>query len=214
MPCSKNLKIRINEFIIPFSFFNINANNNKFIISISSVDTTITIPIGNYNIITLCAELNTLLTSYSITVTYSQLTNKITFTKTTSFDILFASYKNNADLLGFSPVNVSGTAITSDLSYKLLPRYITFHSEAIQNYNSGVISSGLSDYVDTIPINTSSGGQINFHNQYQNIFLMDENKTLINDNMYFCDDNGNIINFNGVHPVIKFEFKLYGENFI
>ena len=207
VPCAKNQRIRINNFIIPYSFYTINNYNNKLLVTIVGTY-TITIPIGNYTIITLCAQLQTLLkvVDASFTCTYSQLTNKITIARTGNF-ILDGKYSTLNKIIGFNYTEKTGAdSYTGDNCFKLSPRFITFHGKNISDFTHNMNTNGADSYFETIPINSSSGNQINYVNQFPTNFGIDDNKNLNNDIWWFNDDDGNILDFNGVHPVIKIEY--------
>lgn len=70
------------NFSCPKSYYLFNNNNNQFIVNEGVFSTTITIPIGNYDIFSLISQLTTLLASCHWTYTITdgfQLTSKLTF---------------------------------------------------------------------------------------------------------------------------------------
>lgn len=92
---------------IPFTSYLINKYFNKFIVSINSVDHTITIDTGDYTDATflteLQAQLDSVLGSGIVTVTYNTKTDTYTFTSAAPFTLKFNGQTNTlAMLLGFS----------------------------------------------------------------------------------------------------------------
>jgi hypothetical protein len=63
--------------LIPFSFYNINSNNNFLSYKINTTTYNINIPVGNYNITTLINALSTLMSNF--TITYDSIKNLLTF---------------------------------------------------------------------------------------------------------------------------------------
>jgi len=76
IPTNVNMLISLKSLELPASWYNINVNNSN--VPASTLDTLFTIPNGNYNPQTLAAQLNVSLTN--ITVTFSEVTDKYTFT--------------------------------------------------------------------------------------------------------------------------------------
>jgi hypothetical protein len=81
------INVNVASFSMLNSMYNINSKtlNNKFILRIANIggdfiDYTITIPFGNYSVLTLKNVLNTLLSSHII-VSYNLETNSYTFKK-------------------------------------------------------------------------------------------------------------------------------------
>lgn len=208
VPSAKNVRIRINNFIIPYSFYTINSYNNTLLITITPTTSTITVPIGNYTIVTLCAQIQTLLkvVDATFTCTYAALTNKITIARTGNFTINGSTSTINK-IIGFNYSDKTGAATyTGDYCFKLSPRFITVHGKNISDFTHNMNTNGADSYFETIPVNTSSGNQINYVNQFPTNFGIDDNKNLNNEVLWFKDDDGNMLDFNGVHPVIKIEY--------
>ena len=67
---------------IPYSFYNINSNNNFLSYTINSITYTLTITKGNYNALNLVSFINSNLQT-GFTCSYNSITNKITFTNST-----------------------------------------------------------------------------------------------------------------------------------
>lgn len=97
------------NFSCPKSYYIFNSVNNVFAVSENGVSSTITIPVGNYDVDTLATQLVTLFTaslSYTYTVTVSNTTGKYSFNVSNNvgvqpifdFDVNYSAYK----VLGFN----------------------------------------------------------------------------------------------------------------
>ena len=98
------------SFYCPISYYLINSNNNTFILNEGIFTTTITIPLGNYTINNLILALNTSLLSahYTYTITFSNITAKLTFNVTGNAGVqpvfIFTNLLN--EIIGFEDNNV------------------------------------------------------------------------------------------------------------
>jgi hypothetical protein len=101
------LMLSVIQVAIPLSGYVIRSTNNSLVLN----STTFVIPSGNWAATDLATRLTSLLTSESITVTYSRTTNKFTFTSESGeFDIGEAS--TCLSLLGFSAQTHSSEELT------------------------------------------------------------------------------------------------------
>lgn len=76
---TKFLKISMYDITINYEWYNVNDDNNKFILFDGSTETIFTIPNGSYSVYQLRDYLNVTINS-KYTVTYNILNNKFTFT--------------------------------------------------------------------------------------------------------------------------------------
>ena len=83
---------------IPYSFYNINLTNNILYYTLNSVNYTIAITPGNYNITQLITFLKSNMSGF--TITYNSMTNKITFSHST-YNFSFLSTSTCNEILGF-----------------------------------------------------------------------------------------------------------------
>ena len=184
--------------VIPYSFYNINSNNNVLNYKINSVNYSLTIPIGNYSIINLVAYLNSQLTNF--TFAYNKIYNKITITNSINDFILNSS--NFLTLIGFNNSNYISTnkTLTSpnciNINYirciNLISNIITYNINTSKNLvnNNNIICS--------IPVNTSPNTLIQYQNTNNfrtNLFVNTLNKIVIK----LVDNNNNIIDLNGLN---------------
>jgi hypothetical protein len=183
---------------IPYSFYNINLNNNILNYKINNINYTLIIPIGNYSINNLVSYLNSQLPNF--TITYSKIFNKITFTNSLNDFILNAS--NFLLLIGFNNSNYISTSRTLispnciNINYvrciNLISNIITYNVNTSKNLvnNNNIICS--------IPVNTPANTLIqylNTNNFRTNLFVNTLNKIVIK----LVDNNNNIIDLNGLN---------------
>ena len=193
------LYLSVVNCIIPYSFYNINLNNNILNYSINSVNYTLTIPIGNYNINNLVAYLNSQL-GPNFVVTYNKLFNKITFTHSLNDFVINAS--NFILLIGFNNSNYISTnkTLTSpnciNINYvrciNLISNIITYNVNTSKNLvnNNNIICS--------IPVTVGPNQliqYINYNNFRTNLFVNTLNKIVLK----LVDNNNNIVNLNGLN---------------
>ena len=145
-----NFTVTLESAEIPVSFYNVNSSNNTFIYHLisSGVETTISIPVKNYNATQLLTVLNTLLSSLSVVVTYDEQTNRYTFTGSADFKI-----KGNAfRLLGLVPdattynLSSSNILVSPSMINLLFPRncFLQLISTQATTYNSTIAKVQLS----------------------------------------------------------------------
>ena len=77
IPDGHHLYISVQKASIPNSMYNINSANNQLTILFDFTVFNLYVPIGNYNINQLLTQLKLLLPSF--TITYNNITNKLTF---------------------------------------------------------------------------------------------------------------------------------------
>ena len=106
----KKVSFCVEHCEVPNSFYIINYTNN--ILILNSIQYTI--QVGNYNVRTFIDYLKTLIPS-SFTISYSAISNKLTFTNTSIFTINATTSTINKTI-GLSTTNLSG-ALTYELPY-------------------------------------------------------------------------------------------------
>jgi len=75
------MEINVISFDMINTMYNINSNNNQFIIRRGTNDTTYTIPVGNYSVKTFMATMSGLINDVNIIISYNTAQNTYTFTK-------------------------------------------------------------------------------------------------------------------------------------
>jgi hypothetical protein len=201
-PIDHHLYLSVQHAVIPFSFYNIDTNNNLLYINVINFGIlNITIPIGNYNINQLVLFLNAQfnLNLCKMLVKYDIIANKLTFTNTLyefyidyllstclsviGFSNSVNSYSNNKILVGLNCVN-----LCTKQCICISTQYITGNFNNNQKHNSSVICS--------IPVVVSPNSLINYQNYNNNKFNLYTN--FINKiRLKITDQNGNDIDLNG-----------------
>ena len=104
VPSDYQLHLSVINASIPYSFYNVNSNNNKLVIYFSeSMSTTYLFNTGNYTINQFLTELQSKLVGF--TITYDKIKSKLTLAYTTNFTISTTS--TCLDILGFGDVSAS-----------------------------------------------------------------------------------------------------------
>ena len=145
-----NFTLTLESAEIPISFYNVNSSNNTFVYrrDHDGVETTITIPVKNYNATQLLTVLNTLVSSLDLVVTYDEQTNRYTFSAPADFKL-----KGNAfRLLGLVPdattfnESSSNILVSPSMINLLFPRncFLQLISTQATTYNSTIAKVQLS----------------------------------------------------------------------
>jgi hypothetical protein len=119
IPDGYHIYLSINHATIPYSFYNVNLMNNYLSYICDTITYDLTFPVGNYNLNQIISYLNTNL--INITVSYSNITNKITFTSL--YNIQLQSISTCFNLLGFIDgltYNSNSLPLTSNKSIDLV----------------------------------------------------------------------------------------------
>ena len=190
---------------IPVSFYAINQYNNVLKYTLSTGSFSITVPVGNYNYLTLKSAMETafLANSHTITLSINSVSGKITFTNTTSGKTLVGFNENGStiwNVLGF----ITGSGAVLAVSNVVSPPFplnllgikkIKFFSDAL-----GVVAVDSSQYgstnlVDCISVNQASYGLISYSNT-QNIYSKVKRKWINQIDLQIRDEFSNLIDFN------------------
>ena len=204
------IQFSVPDAVIPVSFYTVNENNSTLNVIENGITTSYKFPYGNYNANYFISEFVKLLGSrWSIslnsfnsifTITNSQ--NKFTLLGTSSID----------SVLGFSD-NIS-SSLTAPFTLTLprccnflpLPR-ITLRCAELAN-TTMISSCPSNDVIITISNNSRPNGQIYYQNQSQAKLLFRHHE-LSRFVVSFTDDNGNLLNFNGISCFFTFKFDIF-----
>lgn len=161
---------------IPCVFDTVTSVNNKFIFTVNSVETTITIPTGTYTGATLASQLQTLLAAVSggFLVTWSSTTLRFTFTfagGAVPWGFIFNSRQSAYSLMGFLPVSSNlftgnGSIVSTTVASPTGPYYLYLNSRTLGsliNFNlADDAAQGSGPELCRIPI-TSNFGEVIFY---------------------------------------------------
>ena len=183
---------------IPFSFYQVNANNNLLSGSIGGSNFSFTMNAGNYTAPELVAELNASFTNASLTcvLTYSKITNKITLTAGSGAAIVLNASSTALGLIGFHSNGVlSGTTtLVSSQGVNVNPIrnvYVKLQNLNIRNrYNKST-----SKVIAKVPIDVERNGVV-FYTAHSNIssYILDPLIDTIE--LILCDELERELDFN------------------
>lgn len=206
-----NIYISIDHCEVPNSFYIVNYTNNMLKID----NVSYTVPVGNYNVNSLIVELLSILPA-GFTITYSTISNKLTFGYSGPF-VINASSSTINKVIGLGTFDIS-----SDVNNKIIcPYLVNFLPLARLNIKSNIIntnnyssSDGASDIFLTLQNNVGSLSTINYTNQ-NNIQYLIQEKNISNFNISITDDYNNPINFNNIDWYMTMILKIeYTDNVI
>ena len=193
--------------LIPFSFYNINNSNNSLYYSFDGNSmTNILIPIGNYNINDLVKYFKASMSNF--TITYNQNSNKLSFTHATT-NFMFMSV-SCLSILGF---NDNTTYISTSFTLTSKNCVNVYNIKNIQ-VNSNLITYNINKtqrnnycILCSVPVSSQPFSLIEYINRTNfitNLFLNRIQKIKIR----LTDDNGNLIDLNGVHYTMTLELDV------
>lgn len=201
-PISRIKKIDIISLEIPFSFYIINSNNNILKFNDGTTTYTVTIPIGNYDGITLPNVLEVLFNNVSSGFNISYLTNtyKLRFQRTSGNFQLIYTGSTSAYIVGLSSDSILTNDFTcQDISNLSGPNYLFINSLALtrpkvtRSYNGDIQSNILYK----IPINVSPGSAIVEKNIYPVQIEFANSQTIKDIDLQLLFPNGNTVDLNG-----------------
>jgi len=182
---------------IPYSFYNINLTNNILYYTLTSVNFTIAITPGNYNITQLITFLKSNMSGF--TITYNSMTNKITFSHST-YNFSFLSTSTCNEILGFLK-NTSYTSYNLSLvsvnCISLIPIKCINIVSNLLTYNINKSNPNNQSILCCIPITTQPNSIIEYKNNNNfrsNLFINQISNIVIK----LTDQNNNAIDLNGL----------------
>ena len=211
LPKNKRFQMRIMDLTIPFTFSQLNNQNNTINYSLlyNSVPYTssITIPSGTYNIISLLSIIktelnNSILIVVGLTLPFLFTYNRNNYHVTMGFDNLLVattiSWTNTKlnKMLGFNGIisfdNVSTLESTQPVNVNPIDSlYIRSNTLKIDGYRSNSGKSLSTDILLKIPLNNQPGSIIQYHSIFDVLNLDDTALNIINLNI--TDEDGTSI---------------------
>ena len=198
IPDGYHIYLSLQKASIPNSLYNINNNNNQLTICYDNIVFLLFIPTGNYNINQLLIALKTILPSF--TISYNNLTNKITFIYTSDF-----SFYASSTILGVLGFNENALVVSSNNRLESIHccNLVTVKCiNVLSNLTTHNINKAFPNnqtILASIPVNTAPFSMIQFenHNNFRsNLFV--NNLNILNIQLV-DDSNGKIIDLNGLH---------------
>lgn len=209
-PDVKSVSVSVQNAQLPYSFYNINVYNNLLRIGLdANPPVVLTLTRGNYNATTLITEIQARLTAAgitSITLTISNITGLLTFTRSSGNFTLYFSGSTCFRVLGFDPtINYTSTTSVLIAPYPLnllgtLKLRIASYALPVNTIDSTV--EGNLNVLATIPINAGNFGLIMYENT-NNIQSQLNTRLLDGFDMEIIDDDNNLINFNNTYWTIS-----------
>lgn len=199
LPSQHYIYLSVQNFVCPHTWYNVDSTNNVLIYYVNGVYTYLNITQGNYNSNQLASFLQTNMSGF--TVSYSIITNKITFTNS-SLNFYFSNNSTCLELLGFPSIELYQTSILLSLSsysqVNLLSKSCIYIQSNLQTGNINNQGKAEGNILCSVPINCApyslisyvnySGFRTNLfsnHLSYINIKIVDESNALINLNGYW-----------------------------
>jgi len=197
----------VNNFIAPNSLYIINEYNNKLSITYNEITQVVNVPYGNYNIISIQKYLTSVLPNH-FTISFSTITNKITFTNSIYDFIINPS--NIYDVLGLEE-NKYYASLDKTFTFPFSVNFIGTQNIniSIENINTNNLDSYTktqSSIIQSIPIdvNTSVIKYINGNDHKIPLKINYLDYIQIN----IIDDNNQLVNFNNKHWNLTLEFTI------
>ncbi len=207
---------------IPYSFYNVNINNQVIKYSVGGVSFTMTMPEGNYSAISFAQKFVVLYATgghgKACLLTINKLNGRLALTPTdnTSTITILGTGTTAQVLLGM----VAGTDYTFSFSATpaefplpanfLGPKKLKVYSDALSSYNYDSTAMGNNTLVATITSNAAPFGLITHdHNQNQSIL---KNTTINEIDIRITDEFSNPIDFNSQPWEITFTIHSYMFN--
>lgn len=197
---------------IPYSFYNIDENNNKFMFCVNNVSFyTITIPSGNYNVYQVMNYIEA--NNTQLKLSYDVITNKITFTHN-SYEFYVLSTSTCLELLGLksSDTQLAMTSYNKKLTSNYCINLQSKHCICVQvNYQTGNIniSNKLSNNIlASIPVNGQPYSMIVYRNSNAGFRSNLYTNTLGYLNVKLIDQNNNVVNLNGCHWTLTLQLDI------
>lgn len=187
------------------SYYLINENNNDIVIN----NIVYSVQFGNYNVNNFITALTSVIPS-GFVITYSSITNKLTFNYTSNFTINAGSSNCTInDIIGLGNTNITSVANSLVLPFvvNFLPlARINFRSNFFK-FNNYSTTDNSTDIFLSLQNSAPPIGVVYYVNQTNTNFIInDMNITVININV--TDDNNNLINFNNVDWYMTFTIKI------
>jgi hypothetical protein len=193
---------------IPCTFYNVDAINNSLVYSVGGGPLIyITIPPSNYNVNTLQAYLQSVMTGF--TITFNSASNTYTFVHS-SQNFIFRELSTCFELLGFNDNNsYSSTAFS--LTSTISVNFFTIRNVLIEcsnlitvNKSSNILDSNQS-ILTSIPITVSQGSILSYSNVYNLSDRIASVKNYASLQIRLLDQDLDLLNLNGTEWTITLQ---------
>jgi hypothetical protein len=191
--------------LIPLSYYIVNETNNVLDVYQNNIKTSYLFPVGNYSASLFMTQFTTTMGS-GWSITLNSTTSKFTIKHNSlAFQLLESSSIDF--VLGFT--NTISSSLVSGFHTAVMSRVCNFLPLPRINIRSDELSSGsLDNTVLCIPNNSKLNGQIVYQNATNQKLLFRES-SLNRFVIFLTDDDGNLINFNGISSFFSFQFDIF-----
>lgn len=207
VPNDSYIHLSVVSCIIPYSFYNINTNNNvlKYNLIGTEQQFVVTVPVGNYNINQLISYLNANMGN-DMQMSYNSISNKVTFSNIVNqFALIHTELLRN---LGF-PDGYSSFYVTSVTPAHCVNLYTVTNISLETNlmtYNvTNIVNQRTNSAIlANIPVVTNPNGLVFYENlsQYKTNLYVGELSIL---NIRLLDNRGKLIDLNGCDYTITLQ---------
>lgn len=211
-------QVRLHQLNMVNSLYNVTAERNEFIIHTSllpdgstPITVTVTLANGNYDLVDMLDALKTgidaEITPATSTLTYNNITGKLSLTTSTS---LYLSVQPTAlnIMLGFSTSKTTSFA-TTVVSPRILNliRYPNLYLISSVSRDRSYLSAASErlGILDSILIDVDFGGVVQYTPSYTTNFLPLNSGDITTSSFYLLDDQGATVDLNGSYMTIVLE---------
>ena len=202
VPVGTRVMLSLIDFEMPYSFYNVDSNNNKLVIQTSSGTETFTLPPSNYDVDSVVDTLNLQLASKEadlgtlIVITFSFSSNKFTFTSDTLDFIITEDTTLDFELgLGTLPVSSNSLVLITENTCNFAGSpYIQINTDlGIRNLDNRGSSTGV---LTRIPVRTEPSQYI-FHQATENLYFVLDDRKIESISINLTDFKGRPLILNG-----------------
>lgn len=211
VPLQHQIYCSVQHAVIPYTFYNIDKNNNILNYSINGIENSLYIPYGNYNPYTLInvlqSNISSVVNDSSMTITYNIITNKFTFTNS-YYDFIFFDTSTCFGLLGFSFTSYSSNQTLTSINCINLQSHMciclatnlpTGHINNSNKFENNILCS--------IPVEGNPFSMITYTN-YNNLKSNLYKNNLSTIQIKLVDQNNNLLDLNGCHWAVTIQLDV------
>lgn len=199
-----HIHLSVKHAVIPYSYFNINKNNNQLFIRLYNTqgftqNLSYSLSFGNHTIASLLTELKFILGT-AFTITYNSITNKLTFIHST-YEFVLLSNSTCLEIIGFAigyDITTINKTLESNTNVNLQSVQCICINSNIHTNSINTSNINNAHALANIPINQTPFSMITYMNS-SNYRVNTYANNLNQINIKLLDQSGNIINLNGLH---------------
>lgn len=213
LPIEDITHIKLQSAAVPISYYGVTSLNNSFTFEEETGGSTVvTIPVGNYSATEFFTALKAAMEAASVnTRTYTLVKNVLTggMDITSSAGTLFVTPDTMSTITGFTVVSATAISVTSDSILDLsITNNLLIHGDFGQATDkSGVVLDNevMNNVLASVPMDGNTGDVIYKDFQDAEYFKVEMKKTQTFE-LYWTDESGNIIDFNGGKWNVKIHY--------